>query len=426
MAPAPILPQKSVANMSAHNHNQSHHNQYPAHAQQSNQQSQHHHHSDHPHTYNQQHTNHQQVKHEPMDLSLPQQLDNALRIHNQYPPQYQRQYQPMEHQQQQNQQQQHQGQEQQSYRGHPRFNGNEDEDDDDLDDDEDDLDEEELQSSRFHSAYNTAYNTAYNSAYNSCDEGDDVNMDGVSLKEEDQDMCEPPSASAAASAFSFHSTGASVQAQHHRQHALPHSVLASSSSSASSSAAVTPITSPSTSSSKKTGAAPAPSTTANVPIKPRPALRPILPSRPTSPQPMIQARSGASSANGGGSDPNMASGQQKNNMSMFGSTNTSANNTTGKTRSSAYKINGLNILNRNSLDSRTALEMIRRRRENHNHVERRRRDTLNSTILQIADILPNCSSTAKLNKGTILRLALDHLRVSLSFVLLPLLSACIL
>jgi hypothetical protein len=85
---------------------------------------------------------------------------------------------------------------------------------------------------------------------------------------------------------------------------------------------------------------------------------------------------------------------------------------TGKTRQSAYKINGLNILNRNSLDSRTALEMIRRRRENHNHVERRRRDTLNSTIMQIAEILPNCSSTAKLNKGTILRLALEHLRVS--------------
>ncbi|KAI8596853.1 hypothetical protein EDD21DRAFT_293194, partial [Dissophora ornata] len=91
--------------------------------------------------------------------------------------------------------------------------------------------------------------------------------------------------------------------------------------------------------------------------------------------------------------------------------NTTTTNSTGKTRQSAYKINGLNILNRNSLDSRTALEMIRRRRENHNHVERRRRDTLNSTILQIAEILPNCSSTAKLNKGTILRLALDHLRV---------------
>ncbi|KAF8940144.1 hypothetical protein BGZ58_007621 [Dissophora ornata] len=90
--------------------------------------------------------------------------------------------------------------------------------------------------------------------------------------------------------------------------------------------------------------------------------------------------------------------------------NTTTTNSTGKTRQSAYKINGLNILNRNSLDSRTALEMIRRRRENHNHVERRRRDTLNSTILQIAEILPNCSSTAKLNKGTILRLALDHLR----------------
>ncbi|KAF8993271.1 hypothetical protein BGZ52_012497, partial [Haplosporangium bisporale] len=132
-------------------------------------------------------------------------------------------------------------------------------------------------------------------------------------------------------------------------------------------------------------------------IKPRPALRPLLPSRPTSPQPLNLTR-GASSD------------MTKDASSSTSSASKPSTTPSGKTRQSAYKINGLNILNRNSLDSRTALEMIRRRRENHNHVERRRRDTLNSTILQIAEILPNCSSTAKLNKGTILRLALDHLR----------------
>ncbi|KAI8354514.1 hypothetical protein B0O80DRAFT_60786 [Mortierella sp. GBAus27b] len=73
-------------------------------------------------------------------------------------------------------------------------------------------------------------------------------------------------------------------------------------------------------------------------------------------------------------------------------------------------VNRLNIFNRSSLDIRTALEMIYRRREDHSHVERRQRDTFNSTIMRIAEIPFNCSSTAKLNKGTILRLALEHLR----------------
>ncbi|KAF8971989.1 hypothetical protein BGZ46_010182, partial [Entomortierella lignicola] len=287
----------------------------------------------------------------------------------------------------------------QGYRNrHQLLEDVDDEDDEEGDDIDDYEDEDQL-------GYHSAYNTAHNSAYNSCDESDDVNMEGVSIKEEqrDLDMAEPPSSSASSSSSSarfptapshgfqshYPQSQPQQQQQHHHsfqpQRQQQNQDLPSSSN-------TTPSSFSPSASSKST-----PSVQTPQAIKPRPALRPLLPSRPTSPQPLNLSRQNQSSEIDSSKDKNSSSTNSKSSSS-------------GKTRQSAYKINGLNILNRNSLDSRTALEMIRRRRENHNHVERRRRDTLNSTILQIAEILPNCSSTAKLNKGTILRLALDHLR----------------
>ncbi|ORY91933.1 hypothetical protein BCR43DRAFT_497514 [Syncephalastrum racemosum] len=80
-------------------------------------------------------------------------------------------------------------------------------------------------------------------------------------------------------------------------------------------------------------------------------------------------------------------------------------------RKAAYKVNGVNILNRNNLDSKTAIERIQRRRENHNHVERRRRDVINNTILEIAKVVPNAAQPGqKPNKGNVLKLALDYIQ----------------
>ncbi|OZJ06045.1 hypothetical protein BZG36_01147 [Bifiguratus adelaidae] len=77
----------------------------------------------------------------------------------------------------------------------------------------------------------------------------------------------------------------------------------------------------------------------------------------------------------------------------------------------SYKVNGVNILNRNSVDSKTAMERLKRRRENHNYIERRRRDNLNHTIFEIAELVPGAQQTGqKANKGNILRLALDHIK----------------
>ncbi|CDS05766.1 hypothetical protein LRAMOSA08294 [Lichtheimia ramosa] len=82
-------------------------------------------------------------------------------------------------------------------------------------------------------------------------------------------------------------------------------------------------------------------------------------------------------------------------------------------RQTTYLVNGVNILNRNEVDSKTAIERIQRRRENHNHVERRRRDNINNTILQISQLVPEAQqhqTGQKPNKGKVLEQALDYIQ----------------
>ncbi|KAJ2851357.1 hypothetical protein GGI22_005275, partial [Coemansia erecta] len=82
-----------------------------------------------------------------------------------------------------------------------------------------------------------------------------------------------------------------------------------------------------------------------------------------------------------------------------------------KRKSNVYKVSGVNILNRNSVDSKTALERLQRRRENHNFVERRRRDNINHTITTLSTLIPYCTDdSVKLNKGSILHMAVDYIR----------------
>ncbi|ORX82308.1 hypothetical protein K493DRAFT_307850 [Basidiobolus meristosporus CBS 931.73] len=81
-------------------------------------------------------------------------------------------------------------------------------------------------------------------------------------------------------------------------------------------------------------------------------------------------------------------------------------------KNSSYKVNGVNILNRKSIDSSTALERLQKRRENHNSVERKRRDNINATIMEISKLLPGSDSTPKSNKGNILKLAADYIKIN--------------
>ncbi|ORY05363.1 hypothetical protein K493DRAFT_275163 [Basidiobolus meristosporus CBS 931.73] len=80
-------------------------------------------------------------------------------------------------------------------------------------------------------------------------------------------------------------------------------------------------------------------------------------------------------------------------------------------KKNSYKVNGVNILNRKSLDSSTALERLQKRRENHNSVERKRRDNINATIMEISELLPGgVSTSSKPNKGNILKLASKYIK----------------
>ncbi|KAJ2721147.1 hypothetical protein GGI07_004167 [Coemansia sp. Benny D115] len=82
-----------------------------------------------------------------------------------------------------------------------------------------------------------------------------------------------------------------------------------------------------------------------------------------------------------------------------------------KKKSNVYKVSGVNILNRNSVDSKTALERLQKRRENHNFVERRRRDNINHTITTLSTLIPYCTEDGvKLNKGSILHMAVEYIR----------------
>ncbi|ORX63136.1 hypothetical protein DM01DRAFT_1331211 [Hesseltinella vesiculosa] len=91
-------------------------------------------------------------------------------------------------------------------------------------------------------------------------------------------------------------------------------------------------------------------------------------------------------------------------------TSAATNRGTKSSKKSAYRVNGVNILNRKDVDSRTVVERIQRRREYHNYVERRRRDTINNTILALSEVVPDAIQPGqKPHKGKILKATLDYI-----------------
>ncbi|KAG0239558.1 hypothetical protein BGX31_002702 [Mortierella sp. GBA43] len=78
----------------------------------------------------------------------------------------------------------------------------------------------------------------------------------------------------------------------------------------------------------------------------------------------------------------------------------------------AYDVGGVNILNKKPVDSRTALDKIKRRRETHNRVERRRRDCINQLIEELTSLLPrdDDDSQSKCHRVNVLRTAVAHIQ----------------
>ncbi|CAO3697380.1 unnamed protein product [Rhizopus microsporus] len=75
-------------------------------------------------------------------------------------------------------------------------------------------------------------------------------------------------------------------------------------------------------------------------------------------------------------------------------------------------LHGVNILNKVSVDSDTAMSRIRQRRETHNRVERRRRDNLNTLVNELSTLVPRSAENGgpKCHRAKVLRYAIDYIR----------------
>ncbi|GAN02004.1 hypothetical protein MAM1_0015c01443 [Mucor ambiguus] len=77
---------------------------------------------------------------------------------------------------------------------------------------------------------------------------------------------------------------------------------------------------------------------------------------------------------------------------------------------STFIVNGVNILNRNSLDSDTVMHRIMQRRRTHNRVERRRRDRMSTLFSSLSKCLPALQHKAENNRADILQEAIEHIK----------------
>ncbi|KAJ1954195.1 hypothetical protein IWQ62_005816 [Dispira parvispora] len=64
----------------------------------------------------------------------------------------------------------------------------------------------------------------------------------------------------------------------------------------------------------------------------------------------------------------------------------------GQAKGKKYHVNGINVLNRDNLDTTTASRRLQRRREQHNRIERKRRDLINQYINELTALVVNPSS----------------------------------
>ncbi|KAJ1994874.1 hypothetical protein H4R33_000108 [Dimargaris cristalligena] len=67
----------------------------------------------------------------------------------------------------------------------------------------------------------------------------------------------------------------------------------------------------------------------------------------------------------------------------------------GQAKGKKYQVHGVNLLNRDNLDTTTASRRLQRRREQHNRIERKRRDLINQYIAELTElVMPPAASSA--------------------------------
>ncbi|ORX92611.1 hypothetical protein K493DRAFT_376608 [Basidiobolus meristosporus CBS 931.73] len=77
----------------------------------------------------------------------------------------------------------------------------------------------------------------------------------------------------------------------------------------------------------------------------------------------------------------------------------------------SYVMHGIDILNKDNVDSEAVIDRMQQQREQHNRVERRRRDLINSSIEELSGMIPLARDHGvKFARGNVLRLTIDFIK----------------
>ncbi|KAI8367044.1 hypothetical protein BD560DRAFT_424720 [Blakeslea trispora] len=74
------------------------------------------------------------------------------------------------------------------------------------------------------------------------------------------------------------------------------------------------------------------------------------------------------------------------------------------------KVNGVNLLNRDSIDTHTVMKRIIKKRQTHSRIERRRRDRLNNLFRELSSTLPNMKHKTDNHRSEILQEAISYIK----------------
>ncbi|KAI8357341.1 hypothetical protein EDC96DRAFT_514979 [Choanephora cucurbitarum] len=77
---------------------------------------------------------------------------------------------------------------------------------------------------------------------------------------------------------------------------------------------------------------------------------------------------------------------------------------------SLLQINGVNLLNRDSLDTQTVMKRIIKKKQTHNRIERRRRVRLNTLFSELSDTLPSMKHKTDNYRAEILQEAINYIK----------------
>ncbi|KAL1921359.1 uncharacterized protein VTP21DRAFT_11075 [Calcarisporiella thermophila] len=90
----------------------------------------------------------------------------------------------------------------------------------------------------------------------------------------------------------------------------------------------------------------------------------------------------------------------------------SPDNLPGQSRTrKSLSVNGVSLLNRKNVDSHVALERIKKRREAHSRLERKRRDLINQLLCELVKVIPSTAGQGdKCHRAVVLQEACFYIK----------------